>query len=386
MKYYFPIHFDGGNRGCEAIAKGTAIILQEKKENLVGLCTDAGLDIRLGVDKHITLIPTRKKSFFFEFFLRLYRKITRNNEKCNAISYKYVYTSFINRMNHDDVLVSTGGDMMCYGNNEVNYTVNLAKEKGIKSILWGCSIGEENLTKEKLEALHNFSLIYARESMTKDMLAKHGINKVVVYPDPAFILKPEQCELPKCFSKENVIGINLSNLVLGGYGLDTPFAKEILNLFEYIISKTDDHILLVPHVFWNGQDDRIVCNAIKEKFPTSRVSVFDSEKLNYCQIRYVISHCKMFIGARTHAVISAYSMCVPTIALGYSVKSVGIAKDLNLPDWTVVDSKKNITDALLNSFLKLQTEYAKISSILSNQMKEYSQKPMEMHSVISKFN
>lgn len=24
MKVYFPIHIDGGNRGCEGIAKGTA--------------------------------------------------------------------------------------------------------------------------------------------------------------------------------------------------------------------------------------------------------------------------------------------------------------------------------------------------------------------------
>ena len=36
----------------------------------------------------------------------------------------------------------------------------------------------------------------------------------------------------------------------------------------------------------------------------------------------------MFIGARTHATIAAYSSCVPTLVLGYSVKSRGIAKDL----------------------------------------------------------
>ena len=32
MKIYFPIHFDGGNRGCEAIAKGTALLLDKPKE------------------------------------------------------------------------------------------------------------------------------------------------------------------------------------------------------------------------------------------------------------------------------------------------------------------------------------------------------------------
>ena len=34
MSYYFPVHIDGGNRGCEAIAKGTAILLNDNKENL----------------------------------------------------------------------------------------------------------------------------------------------------------------------------------------------------------------------------------------------------------------------------------------------------------------------------------------------------------------
>lgn len=39
MKFYFPLHLDGDNRGCEAIAKGTAMLLNVPKENLIGLCT-----------------------------------------------------------------------------------------------------------------------------------------------------------------------------------------------------------------------------------------------------------------------------------------------------------------------------------------------------------
>lgn len=62
MRYYFPIHLNGGNRGCEAIAKGTALILKENKENLIGLCTDMELDCRLKVDDYVTLQPIRKKA------------------------------------------------------------------------------------------------------------------------------------------------------------------------------------------------------------------------------------------------------------------------------------------------------------------------------------
>lgn len=36
----------------------------------------------------------------------------------------------------------------------------------------------------------------------------------------------------------------------------------------------------------------------------------------------------MFIGARTHSTIAAYSQCIPTLVIGYSVKARGIAKDL----------------------------------------------------------
>ena len=77
---------------------------------------------------------------------------------------------------------------------------------------------------------------------------------------------------------------------------------------------------------------------MRELNQPERLFILDSEKYNYCQIRYIISKCEMFIGARTHAVISAYSTCVPTLALGYSVKSKGIAQDLSLPDNTVVNS------------------------------------------------
>ena len=46
------------------------------------------------------------------------------------------------------------------------------------------------------------------------------------------------------------------------------------------------------------------------------------------ELKGFISRCRMFIGSRTHVTIAAYSTCVPTIAVGYSVKSKGIAKDI----------------------------------------------------------
>ena len=73
MKYYFPLHLDGDNRGCEAIAKGTAILLDEKKDVLYGLCRNVSVDKKLGTDKYVTLI----EPIIPPFYKRLKNKVIR---------------------------------------------------------------------------------------------------------------------------------------------------------------------------------------------------------------------------------------------------------------------------------------------------------------------
>ena len=89
----------------------------------------------------------------------------------------------------------------------------------------------------------------------------------------------------------------------------------------------------------------------------------------------MISKCKFFVGARTHSVISAYSMCVPTIALGYSIKARGIAKDIGLPDRLVVDFSKNLQKSvLLDSFKYLEENENQIRAILEQNIFPYKKK------------
>ena len=60
---------------------------------------------------------------------------------------------------------------------------------------------------------------------------------------------------------------------------------------------------------------------------TNRVILLPNN-LTAIQYKGYIARMRFFIGARTHATIAAYSNCVPTMVLGYSIKSRGIAKDL----------------------------------------------------------
>ena len=104
--------------------------------------------------------------------------------------------------------------------------------------------------------------------------------------------------------------------------------------FEKLSSRTADStgfvsysIALIPHVVWETNDDRTILRKLKSEFAdTDRVVLIEDHTAP--ELKYFISKCKLFVGARTHATIAAYSTCVPTLVAGYSVKAKGIAKDL----------------------------------------------------------
>lgn len=162
----------------------------------------------------------------------------------------------------------------------------------------------------------------------------------------------------------------------GSVNATTCFEKNVINLMEYILSETTMTIVFIPHVFWEEQDDRITCKYFKNKFKESnRIQILDTYKLNYCQIRYAISKCRFFLGARTHAMISAYSVCVPSIALGYSIKSKGISKDLKMPDYTLIDYRNlKKQNELLGKYKMLQQNEHYIRKILEDEIQDYIQK------------
>lgn len=388
MRYFFPIHLDGGNRGCEGIAKGTAIIIGDKKDNYLGLCNNVNIDKRLDIDKYLTLVPTLKLSIIQRIVNKFIHilKILKLNFGIDYILIDQNYHFFAS-MKNEDLMISTGGDMMCYGDNTPSVSSNeYVTTKGYKSVLWGCSMGPNNLSEIKKRTLKKFSLIYARESLSYEFFKSLGLKNVVCLPDPAFVLSPIKVELPECFKKGDVIGLNLTNYTVGAFDLNTPFGEEVRKFIRHIIETTKKHILLIPHVFWNGQDDRIIAENVYKEFNEypGRISVLDGNRYNYQELRYIISNCYCFIGGRTHAVISAYSTCTPAIALGYSIKSKGIAKDLGLSEKLVVDCTKSITSGcLIDSYSYLVTHYDEIKNILNAIIPDYVKKPYQIKEVIT---
>ena len=85
---------------------------------------------------------------------------------------------------------------------------------------------------------------------------------------------------------------------------------------------------MVPHVVIDGNSDYDAMASLYKDFEKTGRVLQISKEYSASQYKGIISKCSLFIGARTHATIAAYSNCVPTLVVGYSVKAKGIAKDL----------------------------------------------------------
>ena len=84
----------------------------------------------------------------------------------------------------------------------------------------------------------------------------------------------------------------------------------------------------------------------------------------------------MFVGARTHATIAAYSSLVPTLVVGYSVKARGIARDLFGTEENYVVPVQSLQDKedLVNSFRWLLSREREIRNHLEAVMPSYQEK------------
>ena len=196
----------------------------------------------------------------------------------------------------------------------------------------------------------------------------------ILVADPAFTLERRDLPLPTGWVEGKMVGINASPLILdSGHGALVMEAYR--NLIRRILDTTDLNVVLVPHVVWESNDDRKVLAPLYEEFRhTGRVILLDDH--NCTELKGYIARCRLFIGARTHSTIAAYSQLVPTLVLGYSVKSRGIARDLFGSEEHYVIPVQGMTDpnALAKGFDWLLEHETDIRDHLETVMAGYKEK------------
>ena len=371
-------HSGSKNHGCEAIVRGTAKIL-DGMERISLLSHEKDEDLLYKIDEIVDVkqgkFPINKKSLdFFKAYMAL--KLKKDTSKMDVLQFK----DGLNSIKEDSIAISIGGDTYCYS--DVYNQVELHKmygKKAYKTVLWGCSVEPKLLEDEKIaQDIKDYDLIITRESISYEALKKVNEN-TYLYPDPAFQLDKADVKLPKGFIENNTVGINLSPLVIKKENSDGITLKNYENLIEHIIENTDMNIALIPHVVWEHNDDREALRYLYDKFKhTNRVVMI--EDANCMELKGYISKCRFFIGARTHATIAAYSTCVPTLVVGYSVKAKGIAKDLfgTYENYVLPVQSLDKKIDLLNAFKWIESNENTIKLNLKRNMKSYKNKSSEV--------
>jgi polysaccharide pyruvyl transferase WcaK-like protein len=250
-------------------------------------------------------------------------------------------------MGHDDALTGIYGGFPFFS---TIYPIILAKLLKTPIVIYAGSIGPEP-SKGKLSkmlvrfTLNKVDLITLREEISYEYLQMVGVNKPPIYvtADPAFLLpsvtseRVKEIMLIESINKNDrpLIGVSLSQVIahwafpeiqdLGGKY--DRYIKIMSQVIDYLTEELSATIVFVPHVigYSKKEDDRIAAKDIYQMAKNKdKIKLIENEYAPE-ELKGLIGQFDLFIGARTHSVISAAMMCTPFVAIEYeSPKTRGI--------------------------------------------------------------
>lgn len=327
-------HGGAYNHGAEAILRSSLPVFRKANVPILLSTHFPEQDREFGLDELVdSLIPA-------DLSLVSKEKAAEDFSEREQIAAQ-IYRNALAQIDSETICIGIGGDNYCYPNwHRQSVFHRVAKECGGQSVLWGCSIQPEMIDARMEAVLQTHDCIYARESLTADTLRQHRVNHIVLQRDPAFCLQPEPVVLPEAF-RGWVAAINLSPLMLRR---SKPLLENFVKAARFLLEKVDT-LLLLPHVTMPMDDDQEALEALAERLsPDEQARLCRVPRtLNAAQRKYLISRCELLVCCRTHASIAGYSRGVPTLVVGYSVKSQGIGRDLGMERWVLpVEDSKNL--------------------------------------------
>jgi polysaccharide pyruvyl transferase WcaK-like protein len=133
-----------------------------------------------------------------------------------------------------------------------------------------------------------------------------------------------------------VIGLNVSGLLYNarehgrpGFNFRVHYSELMLSLLQELLSRGSNRVMLIPHVAppcTPEEDDYVACRALYSRLaPELRERVLAvSPVRDPMEAKWVIGHCEWFCGTRMHSCIAGLSQGIPTAAVAYSDKSLGV--------------------------------------------------------------
>lgn len=395
MKFYLAGQTNFGNRGCEALVRGTTKMLRERDAGAQILCP---LD---NIDRDGAQWPAAAQAGV-EFisspvFPKSVRWWARGNRLLPLERFgppRFATDPATKRaLAESNALIMTGGDIVTldYGVMSLYQWcrfIENAIDDGVPAVLWAASVGPftANPAVEQVMARHlkRYAAITVRETVSLEYLRSIGVDQVELVADPAFHLGPEPFECADLVGGDgrDALGFNVSPLIRkfrGGASEASTMDQEIRGFIARVLAETDLAVVLVPHVGpldgsdWNS--DWHYMKALLDDLPGAdgRVRLAPAT-LNAGQLKHLIGRCRYFIGARTHSTIAAISQGVPTMSIAYSIKAKGINQDLFGDLRYVLETPSVSANSLWGALERLRADEAGIRAVLADRLPQWRER------------
>lgn len=305
-----------------------------------------------------------------------------------------------------DALLVIGGDNVTldYGIESLIWHIRFAqhaRRMGKKVMVWGASIGpfstEPTIEKFAADFLRSSDCVTVRETISQQYLTEIGVKQnVALVADGAFVMTPQPVETASFWptsSTNGVLGFNISPLIQKFRPVREPrqvLQHEVSSFLKATLEKDNISILLLPHVDpLDGHTENSDSHYMREILAMTgdyngRIRLAPST-FNAAQLKFILSKCTYFMGARTHATIGALSCLVPTVSIAYSIKAKGLNRDLFGNEDYVLDTPLVSNETLSKYFKKLVEDKTAMSALLTQRIPEWREKahnsPMQLHSV-----
>lgn len=377
--------FIGGctyNKGSEAMVRGCVNMIRQGYNDCEIVLSSkddiTGKSINIpGVNRYIRRYMYDRNNKFIRYTIGIIRYILRLKGITNWLNHYLLFKECENA----DLVIIIGGDNYDKAYHAFNdmHSINKTLKRIIKGkfVFLNASLNPHELNKKIIKDLMLFDLVTVREKITYNALnGKINENKLIYMPDIAFNLEAKKTKLPADLGKNKIVGINLSPLILSKkYTVKENIIMEAYEkIIEYVIYEMHYDVLLIPHVM--NADIMILKKFYNKYRNTGKVYLIQDMTLNASEIKYIIAQCELFLGARTHSTIAAYGNSIPTLVLGYSVKSVGIARDIfgEKENYVITVQHVENSNEISQAFKDFVVHNEEIISYLHRAMPEYIKK------------
>ena len=236
-----------------------------------------------------------------------------------------------------------------------------------------------------------FDCVTVRDLNSLRHVQRLGMRAAQCLPDTAFVLDPAPDDaVNDVLRRENVppgatcIGVNASIRLHHRFPArhGCSYAEFMARLLDRLRQITQQPILLIPHQIYPAGlagltpairrsadgDDRAAADLILQALP-QREGIFPLRG-DYSPAEYkgVLKRCEMFIGGRTHAVISAVSAGTPSVSMQDSHTTSGVMEMLQLSDhvWDSSRPFDELAGLAERVWIERKLERARLTALMPN--------------------